>query len=96
MVDCKPMNLTPLGRIAFDPFIIERPDGKKVWIHPLEAFVADTELEKNNKFLGQIVDAAAELEECKLYIECVFDPNLFLRKIKELGYKVYWAARKKD
>lgn len=82
--------------INFDAFFIESPTGKKIIIHPLNAFAPAhfgsvlAQQEQDEKFYGQIVDAFAELDECEVFVVAQFNPKIALEMLKLKGYKVYW------
>lgn len=84
--------------IDFDDFYIESPDGRRVLIRALNAYVPDfrndgvlAEKRRDEKWYGQLVDTAAELGECKAFIDAKFNPKVFLEMLKAKGFKVYWA-----
>ena len=84
--------------IDFNNFYIEAPNGKKVLIHAVFSRAPDYRkygfLAVNKLYdavYGEIVDAAAELGECKVFIDAQFNPKAFLEMLKAKGYKVYWA-----
>ena len=91
------MEKDAIKTIDFDSFYIESPNGKRVFIHPLNAYAPDfrndgilAEARRDEIWYGQLVDAAAELGECKSFIDAKFNPKAFLEIIKSKGFKVYW------
>lgn len=81
--------------IFYEPFFIESPEGKKIKVNPVASYPPD---EKGHyasleAFYGQIVDIAADLDECGLFIDSCFKPSEFLRGLKEKGYKVYFKEK---
>ena len=90
-------SLTPIGKMGTTRFIIESPSGKKIIILPLSAFYPTfgpqnmlDEQEQLTQFGVQIIDAAAEFDECKTYINNGFNDAEFLKALKDKGYKIYW------
>jgi len=85
--------------IWFNDFFIESPKGEKVLIHALNAYAPNFRDDgvlalkrRDEKWYGQLVDAAAELGECKTFIDAKFDPKVFLETLKSKGFKVYWEG----
>jgi hypothetical protein len=83
--------------IDFNDFYIESPNGKRILIHALNAYAPDfsrdgvlAEKRRDEIWYGQLVDTAAELGECKSFIDAEFNPKTFLETLKSKGFKVYW------
>jgi hypothetical protein len=83
--------------IEFDDFFIESSSGQKVLIHALNAYAPNFRDDgvlairrRDEKWFGQLVDAAAELGECGSFIDAEFNPRAFLELLKTKGFKIHW------
>jgi len=86
--------------IFFDAFIIETPTGKKVRIHPVNAYAPNYKKwgvlatrKRDEQWYGQFVDIATEMDVCSEFVDVKFSPTHFLKLLKAKGYKVYWEKR---
>jgi hypothetical protein len=79
--------------------VIESPEGKKIILNAINAYLPDydrwkmlAEQKQLETWIGQFVDLLPDLgsEAMSLFIECNFQPSIFLKVIKLKGYKVYW------
>ena len=75
-----------------DFFIIESPDGKKTVVNPVYSYPPDRTGNQASidAFYGQIIDIAAEIDECALFIDSEFRPSVFIKNLIKKGYKVYF------
>lgn len=79
--------------VFMNPFTIEAPSGKKVIVNPIFSYAPDRSDSEWDKFYGQMVDIAAELDECRTFIESEFNPAEFLKALKAKGYRVYFKEK---
>jgi hypothetical protein len=71
--------------IWFDPFIVETPEGKKIKIHPVNAYAPDyknhgilAEQKRNEQWYGQFVDKVPEIGAIPEFFDARFRPSRLL------------------